>query len=305
MSTSSATRRMDGDSPSCLPSTLGSSAGKEVGSESGHGHSFPATPLAVCVGLDREPSVCARVSPPSGAQGGAPGNGLVGGVSPISRCAIGTPDSPGQGELCRPATGESRPVAGSLSLSSGCACRWPPPCGASRPLALPQALCPLGGVSGDPAAPGQGAEWRWPCLSQETWTPAARRARARSRDPAPSCALPPPSFCGVCTRGTRDAPEAWTKVPQPCAAQLSPELPLGCPLCLPTPGPRLPASSPREACGGHAPWGCLPLCLASSQRPQLLGNWGQRLTQVAVDAGMKVETWGWVCVWRCWGDLRR
>lgn len=88
---------------------LGSSAGKEELVLSQVTGIHFNEPLLQFVGLDREPSVCAQVSPPSGAQGGAPGNRVGGGggwgagVSPIS-VRVGTPDSPGQGELCRPAT---------------------------------------------------------------------------------------------------------------------------------------------------------------------------------------------------------
>lgn len=283
MSTSSATRRMDGISPSCLPSTLGSSAGKEVGSESGHGHSFPTSPSCSLCGAGQR-AFCMRTGVPSqrGSGRGPGGAGLVGvggwgaGVSPIS-VRVGTPDSPGQGELCRPATGESRPVARSLSLSSGCACRWPPPCGASRPLALPQAPVSSGRCkAGIPAAPGQGAERRWPCLSQETWTASCTQGRACSRDPAPSCALPPPvllrsvhTWDSGCSRGLDEGS------PSPVLLSCSPELPLSCPLCLPTPGPRLPASSPRKPVGDTPPGAVCPSVWRRHKGlSSLLGNWG-------------------------------
>ena len=96
VSTSSATRRMNGISPSCFPSTPGSSAGKEVGSEPqtrngqsvaplGHGRSFPTSPsCGLCVGW-REPPVCTRVSPPSGPWGGAPGEGFGEGLGEGAR----------------------------------------------------------------------------------------------------------------------------------------------------------------------------------------------------------------------------
>lgn len=244
----SATQRMARISLSCLPQALGSSAGKEALSRKPRAGSqwhcpvtgvhFQRAPLVVCVRAGQR-AFCVCPGDPSqrgsgrgpgeGDQGGAPGEGLGrgprgAGVSRLPRCVWDARHGPGQGEPRRPAAGESRPVASSLSVSSGCACRWPPPRGASRPLALPQAPVSSGRCEAEaPAAPGQGGGRWWPHLSQETWAASRTQGRARSRDPAPSYALPPPVLSVNHAHVEHGMlPRPGRRVPQPPAALLSP-----------------------------------------------------------------------------------